>query len=110
MHNCLGHISRKRMERLIKEEILSDLDFSYIDTCVDCINGKLTTKIRNAKADMNGPFTPPNMGGTNISSCSLMIIPVVVLSSSFVRSLTLRRLLKEKVDFPTREEDQSGSL
>ena len=31
---------------------------------------------------------------TNISSCSLMIIPVIVLSSSFMRSLTLLRLSK----------------
>ena len=28
-----------------------NIDFSYFDTCVDCINGKLTTKIRNVKVD-----------------------------------------------------------
>ena len=32
-HECLGHISRQRMERLIKDEIISDLDFSVFDTC-----------------------------------------------------------------------------
>ena len=63
------------MERLIEDEILSDLDFSYFNTCVDCIKGKLTSKIRNAKADICiellevihtdicGSFTPLAMGG-----------------------------------------------
>ena len=63
------------MERLIKDEILPDLDLSAFDTCVDCIKGKLTAKIRNAKADRRtellevihtgicGPFTPLAMGG-----------------------------------------------
>ena len=39
------------MERLIKEEIILGLDFLDFGTCVDCIKGKLTAKIRNAKAD-----------------------------------------------------------
>ena len=30
------------MKRLIKDEILPDLDFSDFDTCVDCIKGELT--------------------------------------------------------------------
>ena len=63
------------MERLIKDEILPDLDFLDFDTCVDCIKGKLTTKIRNSKANrctkwlgiihtnICGSFTPPAMGG-----------------------------------------------
>ena len=74
-HKRLGYISKQRMERLIKDEILRDLDFSDFDTCVDCIKGKLTSKIRNAKAnkctellriihtDICGSFTPPTMGG-----------------------------------------------
>ena len=74
-HKRMGHISRQRKERLIKDEILLDLDFSYFDTCVDCIKGKLTTKISNAKADrctkllgvihtdICGSFTPNDMGG-----------------------------------------------
>ena len=37
---CLGHISKERMERLIREEILPTLDFSDLDQCVDCIKGK----------------------------------------------------------------------
>ena len=50
-HKHLGHISRQRMERLITYEILPDLDFSYFDTCVDYIKGKLTAKVWNAKID-----------------------------------------------------------
>ena len=33
-HKLLSHISKQRMVRLIKDEILSDLDFSDFDTCV----------------------------------------------------------------------------
>ena len=63
------------MVRLIKDEIILDLDSSNFDTYVDCIKGKLTAKIRNAKVDrctelltviytnICGPFTPPAMGG-----------------------------------------------
>jgi len=39
-HSRLGHISKGRMERLIREEILPKLDFSDLDQCVDCIKGK----------------------------------------------------------------------
>ena len=71
----LGHVSRQRMETLLKDEILSDLDFSYFNTYVDCIKGKLTAKFRNAKVDrctellrvihidVYGPFTSLAMGG-----------------------------------------------
>ena len=44
-HKCLGHISKHRMVRLIKGEILPDLDFSDFDTCVDFIKGKLTLRL-----------------------------------------------------------------
>jgi len=70
----LGHISRPQIERLIKEGIMHDLDFSDFDTCVDCIKGKLTAKVRNTGAnrsdnvlelihiDICGPITPISMG------------------------------------------------
>ena len=73
-HKHLSHISRQRIKRLIKDDILLDLDFSYFDTCVDCIKGKLIAKVRNSKIDrctelfgvihtnICGPFTPPTMG------------------------------------------------
>ena len=74
-HKRFGHISRHIMERLIKGEILPYLDFSDFDTCVDCIKGKLTAKVRNAKVDRStellrvihtdicGSFTPLAIGG-----------------------------------------------
>ena len=41
-HKRLGHISRERMERLIKNEILPYLDFTDLNICVGCIKGKQT--------------------------------------------------------------------
>jgi len=41
-HKRLGHISKERMERLVKIEILPNLDFSDLNVCVDCIKGKQT--------------------------------------------------------------------
>ena len=38
----LGHISRERMEKLIKNEIFSDLDFTDLNICVYCTKGKQT--------------------------------------------------------------------
>ena len=63
------------MERLIKDEILSDLDLSNFNACVDCIKGKIIAKVTNAKVDrciellgvihtdICGSFTPPTMSG-----------------------------------------------
>ena len=39
-HKRLGHISKERLERLVKNEILSNLDFTNLNVCVDCIKGK----------------------------------------------------------------------
>jgi hypothetical protein len=39
-HCHLGHISRGRIERLVKESILPPLEFSDLDQCVDCIKVK----------------------------------------------------------------------
>jgi len=39
-HKRLGHISRERMERLIKNEILPYLDFMDLNICVGFIKGK----------------------------------------------------------------------
>ena len=39
-HKRLGHISRERLERLVKDEILPNLDFTDFSVCVDCIKGK----------------------------------------------------------------------
>jgi len=41
-HKHLGHISKERLERLVKNEILPNLDFTDLNVCVDCIKGKQT--------------------------------------------------------------------
>ena len=45
-HRRLGHISIKRIEKLVKDGILVCLDFTNFQTCVDCIKGKHTNKIK----------------------------------------------------------------
>ena len=45
-HCCLGHISRGRIERLIKKSILPPLEFSDLEQCIDCIKGKYVKKIK----------------------------------------------------------------
>jgi len=45
-HCRLGHISRERIERLIKKSILPPLEFSDLEQCIDCIKGKYVKKIK----------------------------------------------------------------
>ena len=45
-HCRLGHISRGRIERLIKEDILHPLDFSDVEYYIDCIKGKYVKQIK----------------------------------------------------------------
>ena len=45
-HCHLGHISRGRIERLIKELILPPLEFSDLEQRIDCIKGKYVKKIK----------------------------------------------------------------
>ena len=66
-HKRLGHISKERMERLVKNEILASLDFTDMNVCVDCIKGKQTKHIKKGATgsiqlleiihtDICGPF------------------------------------------------------
>ncbi|XP_051139235.1 uncharacterized protein LOC127257015 [Andrographis paniculata] len=67
----LSHISRNRVERLIKDGILDSVNFSEFDVCVDCIKGK-QTKVKRIGAyratdvlklihtDICGPFPTPS--------------------------------------------------
>jgi len=41
-HKRLGHISRERMQRSVKNEMLLNLDFTDLNVCVNCIKGKQT--------------------------------------------------------------------
>ncbi|XP_059294564.1 uncharacterized protein LOC132047552 [Lycium ferocissimum] len=43
-HRRLGHISIDRIKRLVNDGVLSTLDFTDFDTCVNCIKGKQTNK------------------------------------------------------------------
>jgi len=70
----LGHISKEKMLRLMKSEILPKLDFSDWDVCLDCIKGKQTKHISKNPAtrssqllelihtDIRGPFDAPSFG------------------------------------------------
>ncbi|KAL6333654.1 hypothetical protein AAG906_028839 [Vitis piasezkii] len=53
-HKRLGHISRQRSERLVRDGMLSNLDFSDFETCVVCLKGKITAKTRKEKIDRYG--------------------------------------------------------
>ena len=45
-HKRLGHISKRRIERLVSYEILDSLDFADFEICTNCINGKQTNTRR----------------------------------------------------------------
>lgn len=74
-HKRLGHISKERIERLVKNGILHDLDFTDLGVCVDCIKGKYTKHTTKKAAtrstklleiihtDICGPFDVPSLDG-----------------------------------------------
>ena len=45
-HRRLGHISIERIKRLVNAGVLSTLDFTNFDTCVNCIKGMQTNKLK----------------------------------------------------------------
>jgi hypothetical protein len=72
----LGHISRERLERLVKDEILPNLDFTDFGMCVDCIKGKQSKHTKNCATRSGGlieivhihicvPFDSPSFGREN---------------------------------------------
>jgi GAG-pre-integrase domain/Integrase core domain len=73
-HCRLGHISRDRIQRLIKNEILPTLDFSDFDNCIECVKGKFVKgnkrgAIRSGglleiiHTDICGLFPTPSLNG-----------------------------------------------
>ncbi|KAL5553643.1 hypothetical protein UlMin_041044 [Ulmus minor] len=74
-HRRLGYISRQRIEILVKDGLLHNLNFADFDSCIDCVKGKLTAKVRKNKidrcknvlemihTDICGPLTPQAMRG-----------------------------------------------
>jgi hypothetical protein len=103
-HCRLGHISRGRIERLVKNEILPPLEFSDLEQCIECIKGKFVKKIkRNAKrstsvleiihTDICGPFNVKSVDGydsfiifTDDYSCYGYIYPIKERSEAFLSS------------------------
>ena len=67
-HKRLGHISKERLERLVKDGILSNLDFIGLDVCIKGKQTKHTKKsaTRSTKlleiihANIYGPFDAPS--------------------------------------------------
>ena len=45
-HKRLGHISKRRIERLVSDGILDSLDFADFEICTNCIKGKQTNTRR----------------------------------------------------------------
>ena len=45
-HKRLGHISKRRIERLVSDGILDSLDFTDFEICINCIKGKQTNTRR----------------------------------------------------------------
>ena len=73
-HKRLGHVSKERLKRLVKNEILSNLNFADLDICLDCIKGKQTKHTKKGATrstqlleiihtDICGPFDVPSFGG-----------------------------------------------
>ncbi|CAL2263011.1 unnamed protein product [Prunus armeniaca] len=73
-HKRLGHVSKKRMQRLIQEGILPSLNFADFTECVECIKGKMTNsrKLGSTRSqqlleiihtDICGPFLVETLEG-----------------------------------------------
>ena len=67
-HKRLGHISKERVNRLIKADILPPPDSNDAENCIDCVRGKLTkvkkkgaTRSQNPleiiHTDISGPYS-----------------------------------------------------
>jgi hypothetical protein len=73
-HRRLGHISIRRIKRLVNDGILPTLDFTDFETCIDCIKGKQTNKFKKGAikslyvldlihTNICGPFSTPCFTG-----------------------------------------------
>ena len=97
-HKRLEHISKERMQRLVKNEILPNLDFTNPNVCVDCIKGKQTKYTKKGATrstqlleiihtDICGPFDVNSLIKRSTSSPLLMIFRVMDMSIYFMRNL-----------------------
>jgi hypothetical protein len=53
-HRRLGHISRGRIERLVKESILPSLEFSDFEQCINYIKSKYVKQIKKTQKEVQG--------------------------------------------------------
>ncbi|RVW64553.1 Retrovirus-related Pol polyprotein from transposon TNT 1-94 [Vitis vinifera] len=82
-HKLLGHISRQRLERLVRDGVLSNLDFLDFETYVVCLKGKMTTKTKNEKIDRyTMPDTPQQNGVAERRNRTLLDMVRCMLSNS----------------------------
>jgi GAG-pre-integrase domain len=109
-HYKFGHISRDRMQHIIKNEILPTFDFSDFENCIECVNEKFVK--RNKKGFIRsggllkiihtgicGPFPTPSLMNINYLSLLLMIILVrhVYLISKKSETLDKFKIFKAEV-------------
>ena len=90
MASTIGHISKERLMRLMKMQILPQLDFTDWNICIDCIKGKQTKHVSKNPAmrsstllevihtDICGPFDVPSWGVKDILSPLSMTSHVTV--------------------------------
>ncbi|GJY00491.1 UBN2_2 domain-containing protein [Tanacetum coccineum] len=106
-----GHISRDRMNRLMKDEVLPNLDFSDFEKYVECIKGKMTKGNKKGATrstgllelihtDICGPF-PLGIGGhksfiTFIDNYSRYMYMFLINEKS--ESLEMFKTFKAKVE------------
>jgi hypothetical protein len=93
----LGHILRRRMEHLIKEEIPVPLDFCDLGHCIECIKEKYVNHIKKMGAthsssvfkiidtDISDPFNIRSIDGFNsfitfMTISSAMVIFILYVS------------------------------
>ncbi|GJV32543.1 retrovirus-related pol polyprotein from transposon TNT 1-94 [Tanacetum coccineum] len=73
-HKHLGHISKDILQRLVKNKILPNLDFTDFGLCVECIKAKQTKRSKKGATrssdlleiihtDICGPFDTPSFTG-----------------------------------------------
>ena len=53
-HKRLGHISKERIQRLVKCDVLPSLDFTDFDVCIDCLKGKMTKHQKKGATHSSG--------------------------------------------------------
>ena len=98
-HKRISHISKVRIKRLVKNEILLDLDIIDLDICVDCIKRKQANIISKKEAtkstqlieiiytDISRPYDVPSFGGKKNLSPLLMIFHIMIIFICCMKNL-----------------------